>query len=244
MKKYGRAPEAAIPVCMKEENIMVEIVRKKVKHINLSVHPPDGRVKISAPSGCKNETLHQFIRSKMDWIRRQQEKMKAGQVRPEAKFETGELHWHNGIPYLLQVLVGSQARVEPVNDQTLVLTVKAGFTKEQREKLLKEWYRSELKERIPSLLDKWEVITGLKANDWGVKQMKTRWGTCNIRDKRIWINLQVAKHPQECLEYIILHELIHLKEKCHNARFYSLLDHYMPRWQDYRKKLKENEVGY
>jgi predicted metal-dependent hydrolase len=243
LKTHGKEPKSSIPGCMKIEDIMVEIVRKKVKHINLSVHPPDGRVRISAPRSCRNENLLQFVSSKMDWIRKQQEKIKSRPVRPEAKFVTGERHWHNGIPYLLHVLEGSRAGVEPGVDQSLLLTVKTGFTKEQREKLLTEWYRSELKERIPSLLSKWEVTTGLKVNDWGVKQMKTRWGTCNIRDKRIWINLQVAKYPQECLEYIILHELMHLEEKYHNARFYSLLDHYMPGWQDHRRKLKENTLG-
>ncbi len=215
----------------------IEVVKKKIKNMNLYVLPPDGRVRISAPIKASNESIRQFALSRMDWIRIQVSKIEARPRPAEVQCLTGEKHYLWGGRYHLELRFANRnSGVQAVGNRML-LTVPENSSREQREKILHEWYRRELKDRIPSLLAKWEPVMGVKADSWGVKNMKTRWGTCNPRDRRIWINLQLAKWPVKCLEYVVVHELAHLLVADHSAAFKDHMDRFLPDWRVTRTEL-------
>ena len=216
--------------------ITVAVVKKKIKNLHLRVKAPDGRVELSAPVGLSNGKIEEFLRDKRDWILQQQGKFSQQTDQMARDYVSGELLYVWGQPYRLEVGQGKRNQLVLERGRAL-LTVREGSTREQRERWVNEWYRTQLKEAVGRLLPKWEAITGLHPDSWQSKNMTTRWGTCNVRDRRIWLNLQLAKYPAECLEYVILHELTHLVEKGHNQRFYAHMDRYMPRWRQVRKQL-------
>lgn len=221
------------------EEIEVELTKKNIKNINLSIQAPNGKVKISAPRNIADETIRQFIVSKIPWIRKQQQRFKDHEKLPEVEFVSGESFFYFGQPYILNVIYqkSNRYKVVPSDNKFINLYVQDGSSKEKREKIMKEWYREELKVAIPPIIEKWEGIMGLKVEAWGVKQMKTRWGTCNIRDKRIWINLELAKKSYQCLEYIIVHEMAHLIERGHGDRFKAIMNKYYPVWRIVKAEL-------
>lgn len=221
------------------DGLIIEVARKRVKHVNFTVYPPDGRVRVSAPLRMPEQALHQAIRSKLPWIRRHQMRI-ANQVRtPVPGFLRGETHDYLGESYRLEVIdSGSRPRVEVGEGRILRLYIRKGSKRDQREHLLMEWYRSQLKTLIPPLIARWEPVIGVKVADWGVKRMKTRWGTCSIQAHRIWLNLELARFPVSHLEYIIVHEMTHLLERRHNRRFYAYLDQFLPGWREIRHALK------
>ena len=226
------------------DNLVVEVVRKRVKHVNFTVHPPDGRVRVSAPIRLSDDAVRKAILSKLPWIKRHQARM-ASQVRPPTPtYVSGESHDYLGQRYRLNVIEEpTHARVELGGDHTLNLYVPEGSDSAQREHVLYEWYRHELEALIPPIIARWEPIVGKKVSRWGVKRMKTRWGSCNMKARRIWLNLELAKLPLICLEYVILHEMVHLLERLHNDRFYGYLDDFMPEWQPVREALKAASLG-
>jgi predicted metal-dependent hydrolase len=219
-------------------NIVIDIVRKNIKNLHLAVYPPEGRVRVAAPLRVNDEAVRLFAISKLSWIKTQQAKFE-GQVRQSKReYVSGESHYFEGYRYLLNVIYYDQPpKVEIRNKKYIDLYVRINSNTEQRERVMKEWYRQKLKEKIPSLLEKWEKTIGVKANDWHIKQMKTRWGSCKIEAKRIWLNLELAKKSTLCLEYIIVHELVHLLERHHNKRFNSLMSKFMPLWEFHQKEL-------
>lgn len=226
-------------------NISVEIVKKNIKNLHLAVYPPNGRVRLAAPEGVNDETLRLFAISKLPWIRKQQRRFANQEREPERKYLQRESHYFFGKRYLLRVIESGKAgRVELKNKTYLDLYVKPGSTREQRQRLLNKWYRLELKKVVPGLLIKWERKMGVQVDDWSVKQMKTKWGSCNIQQKRITVNLELAKKPLYCLEYIIVHELVHLLERLHNDRFLAYMDKFMPRWKHYREELNKLPVSH
>jgi len=159
---------------------------------------------------------------------------------PEREFIQGESHWVQGKRYLLNVIEEeAKPRVNIRNKKYLDLCVRPGSDKAKREEVVKEWYRDLLKDQIPALVEKWESKLGVSISAWGVKQMKTKWGSCNVEGRRIWLNLELAKKPGHCLDYVVLHEMAHLKERHHNERFKALLDKHMPGWQSVREELNE-----
>ncbi|MBU5312932.1 M48 family metallopeptidase [Tissierella carlieri] len=220
-------------------DIEIEITKKNIKNIHLSVHPPNGEVKISAPKRMTEDAIRLFAMSKMSWIKKQREKFKNQEKIPEYEYVSGESHYYFGEKYLLNVVHQSsnKPRVEIINNKYIDLYVNEESSKEKRENIMKEWYRKELKSIIPSMINKWEKIMDLRVKEWGVKQMKTRWGTCNPKAKRIWLNLELAKKPPHCLEYIIVHEMAHLIEKGHGDKFKAIMDKYYPDWRNVRKEL-------
>ena len=218
--------------------IDVQINRKKIKNMHLYVKPPDGAVSVSAPLDMKDDTIERFVRTKVSWIKTQQAKF-AGQLRQtERQYVSGETLYLWGKQYFLQVDYGNSNNVE-LSGNTAILTVRRNSTVKQRDNFIREWYREQLKDETSHLLPKWETVTGLKCDTWQTKYMTSKWGTCNITNKKIWLNLQLAKKPIECLEYIILHELIHFSIKNHNAEFTALMDKYMPFWKETKRKLNE-----
>lgn len=210
----------------------IDLTKKNIKNLHLRVYPPNGRVKITAPLRMDDEAIRRFVMQKLDWIKKQQTKFQTQGLQVDHEFISGESHFVNGKRYLLNVIYAKvKPKVELRNETYLDLYVRVGSTKEQREKVLVEWYRRQLKEQIPGLLETWQRVIGVEIRSWGVKRMKTRWGTCNIAAQRIWLNLELAKKPKQCLEYIIVHELVHLLERHHNARFKTYMDEFMPEWR-------------
>ena len=230
---------------IKVSGLEVEIVRKDIKNLHLAVHPPDGRVRVSSPLLVDDEAVRLAVISKIAWIRRQQKKFEGQDRQSVREYVTGESHYLWGERYLLNVAYHqAPPKVELRNKSKIDLYVREDSDREKREQVLQEWYRTQLKEAIPSLIEKWEEIVRVEVADWGVKRMKTKWGTCTVEAKRIWLNLELAKKPPLCLEYIIVHEMVHLMERHHNDRFVALMDQFMPKWRLHRDELNQAPLGH
>ncbi len=220
-------------------------MRKPIKNLHLSVHPPEGRVRVSAPSLLDNEAVRLAVISKLRWIRRKQKAFAEQPRQSQREMVTGESHYFMGRRYRLNVLecAGSN-RVDLNGNSELRMQVRPGAGRDKREQVLTEWYRQHMKALLPNLIAQWQQIIGVQVDDWGVKKMKTRWGSCNIRDRRIWLNLELAKKPPHCLEYVLVHEMVHLLERQHNERFRALMDQFMPQWRVYRDELNQTPLGH
>lgn len=224
--------------------IDIEVVQKNIKHVHLSVLPPEGQVRVSAPLHIDQETLRAYIITKLPWIRKQQQKLQA-QVREAPRdMVGGESHYFNGQRYLLEIVERNSVPEVDLGHHTITLYVRPGTAPDKRLAILREWYRANLKERLPPIIGHYEKLMGVKVAEFGVKQMKTKWGTCNPAAGRIWVNLELAKKPASCLEYIVVHEMVHLLEPSHNKRFKSLMEQYMPNWRGYRDELNSLPVRY
>ena len=222
------------------ENLNIDVIRKGIKNVHLSVHPPEGRIRLAAPLSVSDDTLRLFVVSKIGWIRRQQRSFQKQERQSEREYKEKESHYFQGHRYLLRITEKDETPKVSLKSKThLDLQVRPNSTQEQKEKVMNDWYRSELTKHIPQLIEKWETKMGVKCNDWRIKQMKTKWGTCTIEEKRIWLNLELAKKPLHCLEYVIVHELTHLLERHHNERFYAYMNHYLPQWKNIKKELNE-----
>ncbi len=220
--------------------IDVEVTRKKVKYLRLKVQPPDGRVRMSVPLLSSQRHIHRVIESRLDWIFQHRARMIARPRKPVYDYITGERHMVGGRPCMLNLEETSgRQRVQFAESGIIHMTTKPGSTRDQRRKLLEQGYRDYLKRSVPPILSRWETITGVHAAEWRIRRMKTRWGTCNVRAKRIWLNLELAKYDEQLLEFIILHELTHLLERNHNGRFKQLMDGFMPDWQEREAQLKK-----
>lgn len=225
--------------------IEIEVVRKDIKNMHLAVYPPNGRVRIASPLRMGNESLRLFAISKLSWIKKQQKKFKDQPRETPREYVTGESHYYQGKRYLLNVMeVTGATKVVIRNKKYIDFYVPAGSSIQQREQVLKEWHRQQLKVQVPTLLHKWEKLMGVEAHSWGIKQMRTKWGTCNIEARRIWLNLELSKKPTICLEYIIVHELVHLLERTHNDTFVAYMDKFMPGWLLVRAKLNSLPVRH
>ena len=226
-------------------NISIDVVRKDIENLHLAVYPPNGRVRIASPLKIDDEAVRLFAISKMAWIKKQQLKFETQQRQSKRQFISGESHYYKGKRYLLNVIYHNAApKVEIRNKNRIDLYVRVGSNTEQRGKVLTEWYRRQLKSQIPSLIDKWQKIIGVKVQDWGIKKMKTKWGTCTIANSRIWLNLELAKKPEHCVEYIVVHEMVHLLERNHNDRFVAHMDKFMPQWHFYKDELNNSMLSH
>lgn len=236
------------------EGIPLELVRKRVRYLNLTVYPPDGRVRVAAPQRASLQDIRGFVAARKEWIERQRVRARSLPAPVKLEYVSGEGHTFLGRVYRLNVIeagetgpAGTAARAAkrgaaPVtlHEEAAVmdLTVPAGSTRADRQKTLEAWYRAELIRLIPPRLARWEDLVGAATHTWGVKRMKTKWGTCNTRARRIWLALELAKKPLHLIDYILAHELTHLLEASHNARFKSLMDRVMPDWRDHRRELQ------
>lgn len=234
-----------VAVRIRIRDIEVDIVRKQIKNLHLGVYPPDGRVRVAAPIGTKDDVIRLAIVSKLGWIRRRQAGF-ARQVRQSAReYISGESHYVAGQRYLLDVVeAGQKSSVQILNNRSLELRVPASSSLEKRRDVLHQWYRLRLYEQVPALREKWEPIIGVESSQVRIKKMKTRWGSCSISARRIWLNLELAKKPTECLEYIFVHEMVHLLERHHDARFRRLMDEFMPQWRLSRDLLNQSPLAY
>lgn len=217
--------------------IPIEVQRKRIKNLHLYVKPPDGRVLVTAPLTMSDETIASFVQTKAAWLKKHVEKYKDRTRPAPPQYTTGETLPVWGRPYRLEVRPGARYALTLI-DGAALLTAPATSTAAQREKFLREWYRARLMPEIARRLPAWEAATGLHPAAWQTKWMTTRWGTCNTKTKKLWFAVQLAQKPPECLEYVILHELLHLKERGHNQRFYGLLDFYMTGWRERKAGLR------
>lgn len=222
-------------------DLKVEVTRKKVKNLNLRVYPSEGRVSLSCPLRTDDYVIKSFLTNKKNWIDKQLKKGESLKRRVIPEFVSGDkiFLWGEEMELLVQTVFHNEF-VKMDEKNRIVLYVREGRTRADREKILSEWYRQALKNKIPGLIKKWEPEMGVKVSEFGVKKMKTRWGTCNIREARIWLNLELAKLKPDCLEYIVVHEMVHLLERLHNKRFYNYMSQFLPGWQETDKLLKQH----
>ena len=218
--------------------IAVEVVRGPIKHLHLTVHPPDGRVRVSAPDRLDAEAVRLAVVSRLGWVRRQRAAFAAQPRQSARQMLSGECHYVWGERYRLNVVrhTGSN-RVALRPNGELDLYVRPSADADRRAAILADWYRVELKDRMPDLVAAWESRLGVTVTDWRIKRMRTKWGACNVGARRIWLNLELAKKPSECLEYVVVHEMAHLLERSHNDRFVALLDEHLPSWRARRETL-------
>ena len=221
----------------------VEIIQKDIKNIHLAVYPPTGRVRLAAPIDVNDETLRLFVLSKLPWIRKQQRKFLIQNRQTPRQYVNRESHFFMGRKYLLRVHESDHPYRYPkvvLKTKTYIdLFVRETSTVEQKAFLMKEWYRSELKTLLDELVPKWEKILKVKANNINVKSMKTKWGSCNTEKGNILFNLELAKKPIACIEYVVAHELVHLIERLHNDNFKAHLDRHIPNWKGLKAILNE-----
>lgn len=225
--------------------IPIIIERKKIKNMYLRVLPPNGEVKISAPLSISQKNIIKFADSKTKWIKNKQKiviKESEKAKKREIKYITGETHYLWGKPYTLQIInQNNDYKNIFIKNNTIYLPVKENSNFENRKRTMIEWYRKEIKIKIPNILEECIKIVGKHPNEWRVKNMKTRWGTCNIQKKRIWINLQLCKKSPECLKYVIIHELTHLYIPNHGKEFKNLMDKFYPNWKETKKLLNKEK---
>lgn len=224
--------------------ITAEVVQKDIKNIHLSVYPPLGKVRIAAPVRMDLETIRIFAISKLGWIKQQQTKLRNQKRESPREFLTRESHYFLGKRYLLKVVESEGKPSVSIRHDTLVLQVRPNTDTEQRQTILQEWYREQLKAIVPKYIDKWEKQMGVTVAEFGIKKMRTKWGTCNREAQRIWLNLELAKKPLEYLEYIIVHEMAHLLERHHNDRFIAYMNKFLPQWIHLKNELNRLPIGY
>lgn len=226
-----------------------EVIRKKIKNVHLSVYPPEGRVRIAAPLQMDLDTVRVFAISKLAWIKTQQRKMQAQERETPREYLERESHYIWGQRYLLHVVEKEAAPKIELKHRKLIMQIRPGMVEEVRQALLDAWYREQIRSAMPKLLAKWEAIMRVKVARIFIQRMKTRWGSCNPSAGSIRLNTDLAKKPPECLEYIVVHELTHLIEPSHNARFVALMDTFLPNWRHLKEELnrlpvRHEEWGY
>ena len=225
--------------------LRVSVVRKGIKNLHLGVYPPDGRVRVAVPLTVSDEAVRIAVISKLRWIRRQQAAFEGQARQSRREMLAGESHYYLGRRYRLAVATTQgKSEVTLRNRNTLELRGSPSMTPEQRERVLAHWYRERLRALATPVIERWQGILGVTVEEWGIKKMKTKWGSCNANARRIWLNLELVKKPPECLEYLIVHELTHLLVRHHDDRFHALMDKHLPRWQAIRKILNAAPLAH
>ena len=223
----------------------VDVVRKPIKNFHLGVYPPHGRVRVAAPLTLSDDAVRLAIVMRMGWIKRQRAKFDAQPRQSERAYVSGESHYFLGQRYRLNLFEGARAgHVEVRNGTSIDLHVRDGSNAASRERIFQGWYREQLRDRVGPLIEKWAVFMGISVPVWSIKRMKTKWGTCNTESKRLCFNLELIKKPHRCLEYIVVHELIHLFERSHSDRFISLIEKFLPQWRLVRDELNAEPLAH
>jgi predicted metal-dependent hydrolase len=225
-------------------DIAVDVVRKDIRNVHLSVHPPTGRVRIAAPERMSLDTVRVFAIAKLPWIKKQQGKLLEQERETAREYIDRESHYVWGRRYLLKVIEADLPRSVDLSHGSMILLLRPGTETAKRQAMLDEWYREQLRTALPPLIEKWERLIGVKVRRVFVQRMKTKWGSCNHRAGSIRLNTDLARKPRECLEYIVVHEMVHLLEPTHNDRFMALMDQFMPKWQLYRDTLNTLPVRH
>ena len=236
-KRAVRKNTQSMKFTLKLDDIDAEVIQKKIKNLNLRICPPDGKIRISAPLHVSQEKICKFAFSKLEWIRKQRTRMH-NQVRPlPERFLENESHYFCGQAYPLKIIINNNSPFAELSDQQIILNLPPNAPTGKRRAVLNEWYRGELMRLIPPLINKWENFLNVSVTSFHIRSMKTRWGSCTPKTGRVRFNLELAKRSPECLEYIVVHELVHLLEASHNSRFKALMDQFYPDWRLCRKEL-------
>ena len=221
-------------------NISAEVEWKNIKNVHLTIYPPDARIHVSAPIGMAEESVRLFLITKISWINQRISQIITQKRQTPREYVSGENHYFKGQRYRLKVVYhNAPAKVEIHGNEYINLYVREGATEERRAEVLREWYRSELKMLLNQLIAKWEKTLDVSVNKWEVKQMKTLWGSCNHRTRNIIFNLELIKKPVHCIEYIVVHELLHIRVRLHNEEYTALLNCYFPNWKNLKDELNE-----
>ncbi len=225
------------------DNLTIEVIYKKMKNIRLSVRYPAGDIRVAVPMRTTESKIRSFVLSKIDWIKKHQDNFKKQPIPSPKIYANNESHDFQGKTYLLNVIEGKiTPKIEIKDENYINLYVKPNTSIAKKVLLMQKWYRETMKNEMVKLIEKWEKIIGVKTNEYQIKKMKTKWGTCNIREKRIWLNLELIKRPIECLEMVLVHELVHLLERYHNDRFYGFMDKFLPDWKQTDKILNNLRI--
>ena len=225
-------------------DLKVDVIYKDIKNIHLSVYPPIGKVRISAPLHLDLETIRIFTISKLGWIRKQQKKLREQAREPARDYVSRESHFYLGKRYLLKISEIDAAPRITLKHSVIEMQIRPGTSADKREVILDEWYRQRLKYLIPALFSKWERIISVNVEGFGIKKMKTMWGSCNRTAGRIWLNLDLAKKPRQCIEYVVVHEMVHLLERKHGERFTAYMDKFLPMWKSYKDELNRSPLSH
>lgn len=225
-------------------SIVMQLNRKAIKNLHISVLPPDGRVRVSAPEAMTDTAIRMAVISRIPWIKKQQSDFAKQPRQSDREMVNGECHYLWGRRYRLNIVGRAGKHELKLGRGRLHLYVNTSTTIENKILVLNSFYRAALKARITELLPVWESKIGVVAASYGVKKMKTRWGSCNTETKRIWLNLELVKKPPECLEFVLVHELVHLLERNHNDVFKGYMDKYLPDWRERRHLLNTMPLAY
>lgn len=225
--------------------VRVEIRRKGIKNLHVGVYPPHGKVRVAAPLHLDDEAVRLAIVSRLSWIQRQRRNFERQERQSAREMVTGESHYFVGCRYRLNVVEQKgNPQIRLASNSIMEVRVPPGCDRTARRVILDRWYRRQLKSLIPDLLARWQPIVGADVADCRIKRMKTRWGSCNIEARRVWLNLELIKKPRPCLEYILVHEMVHLLERRHTERFSQLMDQLMPDWKTRRAKLNKAPLAH
>lgn len=225
-------------------DLELEVTRKNIKNVHLSVNPPDGNIRLSAPKDTRLDVVRAYVLSKMTWIRHQREDILNQKRETPREYVSRESHYIWGKRYLMQVEITTEKQHVAKNHQHIQLFIRRGATRDQRAQVYYEWAKTIFKEHLDTIIPKWERKIGVKLNAYFIQRMKTKWGSCNPRSKNIRLNTELVKKPKHLVEYIVVHELIHLIEPTHNQNFIRLLDKHYPSWKEARKELNELPLGF
>lgn len=225
-------------------DICIDVIHKNIKNVHLSVHPPHGRVTISAPLRMDLETVRLFSISKLGWIRKQQKKLMNQKREAPREYVTRESHYYLGQRYLLKVVEQDAAPKVVLKHGTIELYIRKGASITRREEILQGWYRQQLRELMPQYIAKLEKKMHVEVAEICIRKMKTKWGTCNPKVNRIWLNTELAKKPIESIEYVLIHEMVHLLERNHNEKFIAYMDKFLPKWRHLREELNRSALGH
>ena len=225
--------------------IVVEVVRKEIKHLHVGVYPPRGRVRVAAPFRIDEEAVRLAVVSRLGWIRRKQKAFEEQVRQSQREMVTGESHYFRGRRYLLDVIEDDVfPSVRLAGPTSMELRIRPGSDRQARELVLQRWYRRQLRNQIPPLLGKWEPTIGENVAEVRIKKMKTLWGSCNAASRRIWLNLELAKKPASCLDFILVHEMVHFLVRGHNERFRDRMNSLLPAWRSYRDELNRAPLAH
>lgn len=225
-------------------NVSIAVTKKNIKNMYIRVLPPDGIVLITAPQTASDDAIRMFAVSRISWIKKQKQNFENQARQTKRQYVTGECYYVWGQRYRLDVQYSNIRNAVFIAGGRLILQVRPESTPEQRERVLNDWYREQLKHKLPEVIQKCEQIVGVQASEWKIKNMRTKWGSCNIDKKRIWLNLQLAKKTSECLDYVVTHELVHLLERSHNDRFQKYMDTFYPDWRVVKETLNQQMLDY
>ena len=230
---------------MEVRGIPVQVVRKGIKNVHIGVYPPHGRVRVAVPLSVDDDAVRLAVISRLSWIRRKRAEFMEQERQTLREFVSGESHYFEGRRYRLDVVeIDGPPSVSLLNNKWMRLQIRPGSDRDMREGVLDKWYRRRLRERLPTLLEKWQPVVGESVTEVRIRKMKTRWGSCNDEARRIWLNLELAKKPPACVEYVLVHELVHLLDRRHDDHFRELMDEFMPAWRARRDELNRGPLAH